>query len=72
MSAATRKISIALGSAEEAWAKKRAKRLKTSVSSIITEAVRVARQMDARRDVLQWLGGPVSERERESIRKEWA
>lgn len=70
--AVTRKISVALGVEEEAWAKKRAKKLRTSVSAVVTEAVRLARQMEARREVLDWLGGPVGAKEREEIRREWA
>ena len=49
------KISVSLSEEELAWAKKRAKRLKTSVSAVLTEAVRLQKQMEARREVLAYL-----------------
>jgi hypothetical protein len=53
--AATEKLSVALGRAEAAWVKKRASKLRTSVSAVITEAVRESRQHEARREVLEHL-----------------
>jgi len=38
------------------WAEARAKREGTSMSAVVTEALRIARQMDARDRVLGWLG----------------
>jgi hypothetical protein len=51
------KISISV--AEPAlleWAKRRAEREGVSLSAVITEAIRHARQQEARARVLEWLG----------------
>jgi hypothetical protein len=72
--ATTEKLSVALGRDELSWVKKRAKKLRASVSSVITEAVRQARQVEARREVLGWLleGQPaISDAERRRVEREW-
>jgi hypothetical protein len=46
------KISVAIDETDLAWARARAKREKVSLSSVLSEAVRQRRQMEARDDVL--------------------
>ncbi len=56
------------------WAKQRAEREGVSLSSVITDAIRRARQQEARERVLAWLGPAATltpEREAE-ILAEWA
>lgn len=68
------KISVSLSEEELAWAKKRAKRLKTSVSAVLTEAVRLQKQMEARREVLAYLHEqvpPGTPEELAEIAREW-
>ncbi len=68
------KISVSLSEEELAWAKKRAKRLKTSVSAVLTEAVKDQRRAEAGREVLSWLlevNPPASSAELEEIEREW-
>lgn len=72
--AVTQKISVALGRAEASWVKKRASKLKTSVSAIVTEAVRAAQQLEARREVLAHVtdgADPPSPKELVRVRREW-
>jgi hypothetical protein len=72
--ASTEKLSVALGSDELSWVKKRAKRLRASVSSVITEAVRQAKQIEARREVLDWLiedQPAITNAERKRVEREW-
>jgi hypothetical protein len=72
--ATTEKLSVALGTDELAWVRKRAKRLRASVSSVITEAVRQAKQIEARRDVLDWLledQPAIKSAERKRVEREW-
>lgn len=51
---ATAKISIAIGREELAWVKKRAKRARTSVSAVISEAIAERRRFEALQDVVDW------------------
>ncbi len=49
MSVTVRKISVAIGQDELAWAQSRAKRDGTSVSAVLTNAARAARDAEAQR-----------------------
>jgi hypothetical protein len=72
--ATTEKLSVALGTDEVAWVRKRAKRLRASVSSVITDAVRQARRIEAQREVLEWLlegQPPITAAERKRVEREW-
>jgi hypothetical protein len=74
MVARTEKLSVALGSDELSWVKKRAKRLGASVSSVITETVRQAKQIEARREVLGSLlkdQPAITDAERKRVEREW-
>ena len=69
----TQKVSLALGVDELAWAKKHARRGK-SLSSVVTDALRTARRLEARKEVLAWLfegRDPPRDRELAQIRAEW-
>jgi Arc/MetJ-type ribon-helix-helix transcriptional regulator len=73
--AATEKLSVALGRAEATWVKQRASKLRTSVSAVVTEAVREARQQEARREVLEHLvadSAPPTKAELARVRRELA
>ncbi|MBX3274980.1 MAG: hypothetical protein KF729_32245 [Sandaracinaceae bacterium] len=48
MSSTVRKVTIALGAEEYAWAREQAERSQTSVSAVLTEAARCARDRAAR------------------------
>ena len=68
------KVSVSLSEEELAWAQKRAKRLKTSLSAVLTEAVRDQRRTEAGREVLGWLleaNPAASAEELEEIQREW-
>lgn len=68
------KVSVSLSEEELAWAQKRAKRLKTSLSAVLTEAVRDQRRAEAGREVLSWLleaNPAASAEELEEIQREW-
>jgi len=70
----TSKISISIADpALLAWAKERAARDGTSLSALFTEAVRLERQLEARRELLaSWPERPALEPEdRAAIRAEW-
>lgn len=54
---AIEKISVSVNSEDLAWAKKRAKRLRKSVSAIVSEALQRERQFEARSELLVELGG---------------
>jgi hypothetical protein len=49
MAATVVKVSVALGLEELEWARDGAERLGTSVSSVLTEAARAARELEAQR-----------------------
>jgi hypothetical protein len=49
MAPTVRKISLAIGREELKWARARAKRENTSVSAVLTEAARAAREAEALR-----------------------
>lgn len=68
------KVSISLSEEQLAWAKKRAKRLKTSLSAVLSEAIREQERMEAGREVLAWLEEvhpPATAAELEEITREW-
>jgi hypothetical protein len=65
------KISISLSPADAKWARGRAKRLKTSVSGVVGDALRRERQAEARRQLIDELGGPLSEAELRAVLEEW-
>jgi hypothetical protein len=70
----TEKLSVALGSDELSWVKKRAKRLGASASSVIADAVRQAKEIEARREVLGWLledQPAITDAERKRVDREW-
>jgi hypothetical protein len=73
MAVSTAKISVSIGESELDWAKKRAEREGVSLSAVVTEAVRLARQHEARVRVVGWLGrsGVVAPRRETEILAEW-
>jgi hypothetical protein len=66
------KISISLSSEDAKWARAKAKKLKTSVSGVVGEALRRERQAEARRKLVDELGGPLSEAELRAVLAEWS
>lgn len=80
MSVTVKKVTVALGRDEYAWAKKQAKRTGTSVSAVLTQAARearetaerVARQEAAWAEVEAWLtaGAALGADELEDARRE--
>ncbi len=71
--AATEKISISVGMDEIEWARKQAERTNSSLSSVVTETIRRARQHESRLKLLKELGerARVTPEEMERIRAEW-
>jgi hypothetical protein len=69
----TQKISISVNEADLKILKKRAKRLHGgNVSAVFVEMTTWAKQQEARAAVLAALGGePITEQEREAVRREW-
>jgi len=68
---AIEKISVSVNSEDLAWAKKRAKRLRKSLSSIVSEALQRERQLEAGWQLLDELGtDDITEADLEGIRKE--
>jgi hypothetical protein len=65
------KISISLSPEDAKWARARAKKLKTSVSGVVGEALRRERQAEARRKLVEELGGPLAEEELRAVLAEW-
>lgn len=49
MAASVEKVSLAIGREELEWARQRAERQGTSLSAVLTEAARVARELEAHR-----------------------
>jgi hypothetical protein len=65
------KISVSVGGEELAWAKKRAKQLRTSLSAVVSEALQRQRQLEAGWQLLDELGtDDITERDLAAIRKE--
>ncbi len=50
MAVTVRKVSVAIGRDELEWARKRARREKTSISAVLTDAARQAREAEALRE----------------------
>lgn len=70
--AAAEKISVSLRPEDLAWARRQAKRELKSLSAVLSEAVRLRRQAEARALLLEDLGtGDITERERNEVRSEW-
>lgn len=71
--ASTEKISVSVTTDELAWARKEAARTKTSLSAVVSETIRRARQREARLVLLEELGevARVTPEEMERIRAEW-
>ena len=68
------KVSVSLRADELRWVKARAKLLRKSVSSVLSDAVALQKQLEARRDVLSWLrekNPPPSTAELRAIEREW-
>jgi hypothetical protein len=69
---ATQKISVSLAQEDVKWAKARAKALRTSVSSVLSEALRRQRKAEALRRLIGDMGGPeVTQEELDAVREEW-
>jgi hypothetical protein len=56
MASSTAKVSVSIGRSELAWAQERAERSGVSLSAVVSNAVRLARQHEARLRVIGWLG----------------
>jgi hypothetical protein len=70
--ATVHKLSVSLRAEDARWARARAKKLKTSVSAVLTEAIRRERQAEARRQLLDYLGGgEITRQEAAAIEAEW-
>jgi hypothetical protein len=68
------KVSVSLRTDELRWVKARAKLLRKSVSSVLSDAVALQQQLEARRDVLTWLrekNPPPTAAELRAIEREW-
>jgi hypothetical protein len=69
---AAEKVSVSLSVEDLRWAKARAKRELTSVSAVLSEALRKQRQAESRAALLAELGtDDITERERNEVRREW-
>lgn len=69
---AAAKVSVSLSAEDLRWAKARAKRELTSVSAVLSEALRKQRQAESRAALLTELGtDDITERERNEVRREW-
>jgi hypothetical protein len=72
MSARVEKLSVSLGADEAAWARQQAEASGSSLSAVLTEAVRKQRQSLARRRLLDQLGtDDITEEDLAAIRAEW-
>jgi hypothetical protein len=70
--ATVHKLSVSLKAEDAKWARARARKLKTSLSAVLTEAIRRERQAEARRQLLDYLGGgDITPREAAAIEAEW-
>lgn len=69
---ATEKISVSLAREDVQWAKSRAKTLRASLSSVLSEALRRQRKAEALRQLIGDMGGPaVTQEELDAVREEW-
>ena len=67
-------IAVALPSEDLAWARARAEREGTTVPTVVSHAVRKARQLEARVEVLAWLADgqrPLTAEELDAVEREW-
>jgi hypothetical protein len=72
MTAKVEKLSVSLGTEEAAWAREQAEASGSSVSAVLTEALRKQRQNLARRRLLDELGtDDITEEDLAAIRAEW-
>lgn len=69
--ARARKVSVSITAEELAWARSQAKAEHVSVSAVVSRALRVERQMHARRRVIERLGIHSTPKQREEVRREW-
>jgi hypothetical protein len=56
------------------WAKRRAEDEGSSVSAVVTSAMRERRRLEAMREVDEWLGEdrpPLTDQDLEDVRREW-
>jgi hypothetical protein len=65
------KISISLGNEDAKWARGRAKKLETTVSGVVGAALRKERQAEARRRLVEEIGGSLFETELRAVLAEW-
>jgi hypothetical protein len=68
------KVSLSLPASELRWAKRAAKRSRRSVSAVVGEAIKAARQREARSEVLRSLlegSAPIREDELAAVIREW-
>jgi hypothetical protein len=68
------KVSVAIDETDLAWARKRAKREKASLSAVVSEALADQRRMEARRAFSREMakhGPPVTREEIEAVVAEW-
>jgi hypothetical protein len=69
----TAKVSVAIGQAELAWARERAKEQGKSLSAVLTESLAEQKRLAALQDVLDWMGegkAPLSDEELANASKE--
>ncbi|HEX5660143.1 MAG TPA: hypothetical protein VFX59_23270 [Polyangiales bacterium] len=72
MAATTEKVSVSLATDDLAWARQKAETAATSLSSVLTAALRRERQFEARGRLLEELGtADITAEELEAARAEW-
>jgi hypothetical protein len=72
MAARVEKLSVSLGAEEAAWAREQAEASGSSLSAVLTEAIRKQRQSLARRRLLDELGTEdLTEDDLAAVRSEW-
>ncbi len=72
MSVSVEKVSVSLGTEEIAWARRKAAETDSSVSAVVSDAVRRQRQLDAMDRLLAELGtDDITEEDRAVVRAEW-
>jgi hypothetical protein len=70
---AVKKISVSMDAEELAWLRRVAREQKKTVSGLLAEATRLMRQLRARREVIEYLGGEerLTPRRAKEIDREW-
>jgi hypothetical protein len=69
-----RKVTVSLPPEVLEWAKRRAEDEGSSVSAVVTAAVRERQRLEAMREVDEWLGEgrlPLTDQDLEDVRREW-